>query len=107
MLYEFRTYTCHPGTMWKQLEIYREWGMEPQARFLGKPVLYATAEVGGALESYTHVWAYADAADRQRKRAQMYADKDFQKYRSQFVGSGHIRALENRLLTAVPFIPTR
>jgi hypothetical protein len=106
VLYEIRTYTCKPGTMSEQLDIYRQYGLEPQARLLGQPLLYATTEVG-PLESYTHIWMYDDLADRQRKRAAMYRDEQFQEYRRRFVGSGNIRALENRLLNGVPFIPTR
>jgi hypothetical protein len=50
-------------------------GFAPQSRLLGKPVLYGTTEVGD-VNSYVHVWAYKDLADRAAKRAAMWADPE-------------------------------
>lgn len=106
MLYELRHYTCKPGTMGEQHDIYQRWGMEPQVRVLGAPVMFATSEVG-ELGSYVHIWAYEDLADRQNKRQALYADAGFQEYRRRFLATGNMQAMRNSLLTSVPFFPAR
>ena len=70
MIYDHRTYICHPGTIKKQLALYGEFGREAQIRNLGKPLLFAATETGN-VNSYIHIWAYQDAADRAKKRATM------------------------------------
>lgn len=104
MLFELRHYQCKPGTMAEQHEIYQRWGMQAQVRILGMPILFATDEVG-ALGSYTHVWAYEDMADRQRKRQALYADAGFQEYRQRFLATGNMTSMRNSLMTGVPFFP--
>lgn len=103
MLFEVRHYTCKPGTMAQQHEIYQRWGMEPQLRILGAPVMFASAEVG-KLGSYMHIWTYDDLADRQAKRELLYADAGFQEYRKHFLETGNMLVMENSLMTGVPFI---
>ena len=63
MIFDHRIYTCRPGTVGKQLQIYAEHGYAVQTRHLGEPVLYGITETG-PINSYIHVWAYEDAADR-------------------------------------------
>lgn len=106
MLYELRHYTCKPGTMPEQHDIYQKWGMEPQVRVLGLPVMFAITEVG-ELGSYVHVWAYRDLADRQAKRQALYADQGFQEYRRRFLATSNMQAMHNSLLTSVPFFPAQ
>lgn len=103
MLYELRHYTCRPGSMAEQHDIYQRLGMEPQVRILGAPVMFATAEVG-KLGSYVHIWQYRDLADRQEKRRQLYAEPAFQEYRARFLATGNMVEMENMLLTGVNFI---
>src|SRR3546814_19757392 len=79
MLFDVRRYTCRPGTIVKHLELYERLGKEPQARNLGKPVLYAKCETGDP-NSYLHIWAYESAGDREKKRAAMQADPDWKAY---------------------------
>lgn len=103
MLYELRHYTCRPGTMAAQHDIYQTWGMRAQVRILGAPVMFATTEVG-PLGSYVHIWQYKDLADRQDKRRQLYSDPDFLEYRSRFLATGNMVSMENSLLNGVDFI---
>ena len=75
MLYDHRTYTCHPGTIRKQLALYGEHGFPVQLRHIGRPLLHSVTEIGD-VNSYVHIWVYEDMADRERKRAAMKADPD-------------------------------
>ena len=76
MLLDHRTYTLRPGTIKKHLALYEKLGKEPQSRHLGNPLAYLTTETGN-VNQYVHIWVYADAADRAKKRAAMQADLDW------------------------------
>jgi hypothetical protein len=79
MLLDHRTYTVKPGTMTRQMALYREFGLAPQKRHLGEPLAYLITE-SGAVNTYVHIWVYQDAADRATKRAAMAADPEWQLY---------------------------
>ena len=76
MIYDHRTYCCRPGTIKKHLALYAEFGFPAQRRILGEPVIYAQVETGD-VNSFVHIWAYKDAADRVARRAQMAADPEW------------------------------
>jgi len=102
MIFDHRTYTVKPGTMVRQLELYAEYGKAPQERHLGPPALYGVTETG-PLNTYVHVWVYESAADRERKRAAMQADPDWQSYLKRSAEAGYLIGQENKILTAAPF----
>lgn len=106
MIYDHRTYTCRAGTIKAQLALYEAHGWEPQCRHLGKPVLYGLTETGD-VNSYVHVWAYQDAADRATRRAAMMADPDWQAYLQKSAEAGYLTAQVNKILTDVPFFSAR
>lgn len=102
MLFDHRTYTCKPGTLPKQLELYEKHGKTPQERHLGKPLLFAITETG-PINTYVHVWVYDDAADRAKRRAAMQADPEWQAYLRKSAEAGHLIHQENKLMTPAPF----
>ncbi len=102
MLFDHRTYTCRPGTIQKQLQLYEQHGLKVQVRHLGEPVLYGMTETG-PINSYVHVWAYESAADREKRRAAMAADPEWQTYLKTSAEAGYLVAQENRILVSVPF----
>ncbi len=102
MIYDHRTYVCKPGMIKAHLELYAEQGFAPQSRHLGKPVLYGTTDVGD-VNSYVHVWAYKDMAERAARRAAMWADPEWLAY---VKVSGELGAMvhqENKILVATAF----
>ncbi len=102
MLFDMRIYTCKPGTVPAQLELYKKHGYAPQTRHLGAPVLYGVTETG-PINTYVHVWAYDSAADREKKRAAMQADPEWQAFLQKSKEAGHLLTQENRLLNSVTF----
>lgn len=102
MLYDLRTYTCTPGKIKKHLALYAEHGFDVQRRHLGEPVVYLQTETGD-VNSYVHIWAYDDAADRARKRAALQADPEWAKYLVLSADAGYLMSQNNRLMTPVPF----
>ncbi len=86
MLYDLRTYRCRPGTVAAQLVAYADTGFAVQRRHLGAP-LYGTVETGD-VNAYVHLWEFADAADRERRRAALYADQQWLAYRRRSAEAG-------------------
>ncbi|WP_416896823.1 MAG: NIPSNAP family protein [Minwuia sp.] len=103
MIYDVRTYTCKPGTVPAQLKLYEEFGMAPQKKHLGEPVMYGWSEVG-ELNTYTHVWRYDSHADRETKRAAMQADPDWHIFLAKSREAGHITDQRNQVMVAAPWM---
>ena len=102
MIFDHRTYVCRPGTIKKHLAIYEEHGWPTQRKHLGEPVLYAATETGN-VNSYVHIWAYKDAADRAERRAALQADPAWQDYLGRSAEAGYLISQENKILTPVSF----
>jgi len=103
MIYDQRIYTCRPGTIRQQIELYEKFGKVPQTRHLGNPVLWATTEVGD-VNQFVHIWAYKDLAERTAKRAAMQADPEWQAYVKKTAELGALIKQENRILVGVSFM---
>ena len=102
MIFDHRTYTVKPGTLPKQLELYEKHGKTPQERHLGKPLLYGVTETG-AINTYVHVWVYANAGDREKRRAAMQADPEWQAFLKMSAEAGYLIKQENKILAPAPF----
>lgn len=102
MIYDHRTYTCHAGKLKAQLALYEQHGWPAQRRNLGEPVVYASTETGD-VNTYVHIWAYEDAADRVRKRAALQADPDWIAYLKKSSEAGYLLSQRNAILTPVGF----
>lgn len=102
MLFDVRTYSCRPGTIKLQLELYEKLGFAPQTRHLGQPVAFLVTETG-PINTYIHIWAYESAADRETKRAGMQADPDWQAFLKASAEAGYLTGQQNQLMTAASF----
>lgn len=102
MLFDVRTYLCRPGTIKAHLEIYEKYGLKPQTRHLGEPVFYGVTETG-TVNSFVHIWAYENAADREKRRAAMQADPEWQEFLKQSGAAGYLVSQQNSLMTNAPF----
>ena len=78
MIFDHRTYTVQAGTIKKQFELYEEHGWDVQTRHLGQPIVYEGTEAGN-VNTYIHIWTYADNPDRDRNSDAMQADDGRQK----------------------------
>jgi len=106
MLLDVRTYTCKPGTIKKHLALYERMGKAPQTKHLGQPFAYLVTETGNP-NQYLHIWAYENAADRERRRAAMQADPDWIAYLEESAKLGALEAQQNRLMKPVDFFPIK
>ena len=100
MIYDVHRYSCRYGALDQHLALYEELGRAAKERHLGAPVVCGTGETGD-LESFTHIWAYDDMADRQRRRAAMAADPDWQAYLKASRKAGHLVSRRSYILRAV------
>lgn len=106
MIFDMRTYVCRPGTINAHLKLYEEYGKAPQTKHLGQPVFYAVTETG-LVNSFVHIWAYDDAADRAKKRAAMMADPDWQTYLKKSSELGALIQQNNSIMNEVPFFKVK
>lgn len=99
-VYEIRTYTYKPGTMPMVLE---RFGKVIPDRVKLSPLAGAWHSAIGALNQYVHVWAYKDAGERERIRAE--AQKTVKGWPPQT--REFMLKQENALMTPAPFSPLR
>jgi NIPSNAP len=79
MILEHRLYTFRPGMVPRWLDKYRDEGLPIQQKHLGTFVGVFVAEIGH-LHTILLMWAYDSLADRERRRAAMSADPEWQKF---------------------------
>lgn len=106
MLLDVRTYRTKPGKLAAQIALYEKHGREAQVRHLGQPIVWATTE-SGEINTYVHIWAYEDAADRARRRAAMQADPEWQNFMKVSGEAGYLEHQENKLMIPAAFAPIK
>jgi hypothetical protein len=104
MYVEERTYTVLPGKSLEYLKNYEEIGMQPQLRHLPHMIGYYYTEIG-ELNLIIHMWAYDDLNQRDKCRAAMSADKDWQAYLVK--NRPLIVAQQSRVMKCAPFFVER
>ncbi len=104
MLVEMRIYTYLPGKLHQMLPIIEKEVLPIQQRHLGRLVGYYVAETG-TLNQATQMWAFEDAGDRERRRAALAADPQWQALLSRFIDV--LQTQETRLLKPTSFSPVR
>lgn len=102
MLIEMRTYTFLPGKMPGYLALLEKEGLALQLRHLGRCLGYFTTEVG-TVNQMIQLWAYENAADREERRARMWADASWERFADQALPM--ILRQENCLLKPTSFSP--
>src|ERR1035437_6827710 len=104
MIFDLRIYTFKPGKQSAWLSKYETHSYPIHLRYLGKPVVFTTTEVG-PLNQVVHLWAYADQAERERKRNAMQQDPEWQAYLKMNTEAGYMDHMENRILRSTSFSP--
>jgi NIPSNAP len=104
VLVDHRYYRVKPGTMNAHLDLYEKHGFVPQTRHLGQPLAYLFTETG-EVNTIVHMWVYESAADREKKRAAMAADPDWQKFAKLQADAGLLTDMRNNLMIPAKFAP--
>ena len=100
MIVEMRTYTLALGATGRYFKLYGEKGLAVQKRILGHLVGYYSVEVG-PLNQIVHLWAYDSLDDRAKRRAELWADKEWRAYVAEVASLVIDQA--NQILTPAPF----
>jgi hypothetical protein len=104
MYVEERMYRLKIGAVAEYCKNYEELGMHVQLRHLPHMVGYYFTEVGG-LNMMVHLWAYDSLDQREKCRAAMYADAEWQKY---LAASRHLMEIQDtRIMKVAPFFVER
>lgn len=75
MIIEKRVYTFRPGTVQEFLALYEREGLNIHTKYL--PLVgYFVSEIG-TLNQVITMWRYESMADREEKRARLYADPEW------------------------------
>src|SRR6266478_1095463 len=99
---EERTYTVKPGTVQQYYADYDPRGLAIQQRILGNLIGYFHTEIG-EINQIVHLWGYDSLAERERRRALLAADPDWQAYLKQ--SPDIIVKMESRILFRRRFRP--
>jgi hypothetical protein len=104
VIVEQRDYHVYTGKLNELVGLYEREGIELQQRYLGRLVGAFTTDVGRP-STYTHIWAYDDFEDRQRRRAALQADETWVAFLAKIQPLIHTQ--ENRILIPTAFSPLR
>ncbi len=104
MLIDLRTYTFHPGKLGEFLKLSEAEILPLQTKHCGHCLFYSVAETG-VLNQLVQAWAYDDAADRDRRRATLWADPEW--LRLGAIALPWIAHQESRLLKPTAFSPAK
>jgi hypothetical protein len=104
MIIDERSYILHPGKVPEYFKLYEAEGLPVQRPILGNLIGYFQVEVG-TLNQVVHLWGYDSMGERERRRAQLVVNPDWQAYLKKAMGL--IVRMENRILTPAPFSPMK
>ena len=104
MIVEHRMYTFRPGTVEGWLKKYEADGLPVQQRHLGKYLGLFVSEIGD-LHTIVLMWAYDSLADRERRRASMYEDPDWQAFISGIWSLDAIQSQKVMIMNPAPSSP--
>ena len=102
MIFEVHRYKCRYLRAPDQVKLYDELGRAAHDRHCGKPVVAGVGETG-EVDSYTHIVAYEDAADRLRRREALMKDPEWQAFMRASRDAGNILSREIHVLRAASF----
>jgi hypothetical protein len=101
VIVEMREYTLYHGKVPEYLRLYEVEGLAIQEPILGMMFGYFHTEVG-VQNQVVHLWAYADHADREQRRARLQADPRWQAYLPKI--RPLILTQQSRIMRPAPFM---
>ncbi|PBB27778.1 NIPSNAP family protein [Mesorhizobium sp. WSM4312] len=104
MIVEHRTYTFRPGTVDSWMQKYEAEGLPVQKKHLNRFLGLYVSEIGH-LHTTVLMWGYDSLADREARRAAMYADPDWQKFIGEVWALNAIQSQDVMIMNPAPFSP--
>ena len=103
MIIEKRTYTFHPGKVQEFLALYEREGLPLHTKYLTM-VGYFVTDIG-PLNQIITMWSYDSMADRDDRRARLYADPEWIAFGPKTTPL--IQTMESAILKPTSFSPIR
>jgi hypothetical protein len=100
MIIDERTYTIAPGRLQAYLDDHFHQALPLMRKHLGDPYGYFVTETGD-LNQFVHLWRYESMADREARRARLYAEPAWLAYRDRAGATGWVLRQENRILRSL------
>jgi NIPSNAP len=104
MIVEQRDYHVFTGKLPELIRLYETEGIVIQNEVLGGLIGAFTTDIG-SLSTYTHIWGYADFADRQARRAVLQGRDDWKAFLVKIQPLIHTQ--HSRILLPTSFSPIR
>lgn len=104
MIVEHRTYTFRPGTVEGWLKNYEAEGLPIQKRHLNRFLGLYVSEIG-MLHTTVLMWGYDSLADREARRATMYADPEWKSFISGIWALNAIQSQNVMIMYPASFSP--
>ncbi len=105
MIFDLRIYTFRNSSKLNAwLKVYEEFAYPIQQKYLGKPLLFSTTEVG-PLNQAIHLWKYDSQGDRETRRANLVKDPGWPEFVKRSAELDAVLTQENRILKSTSFSP--
>jgi hypothetical protein len=104
MIVEHRTYTFRPGAVDSWMKKYEAEGLPVQKKHLNRFLGLYVSEIGH-LHTTVLMWGYDSLADREARRAAMYADPEWQKFIGEIWALNAIQSQDVMIMNPAPFSP--
>jgi len=105
MIVEHRTYTFRPGAVDGWLKKYETEGLPVQKKHLNRFLGLYISEIGH-LHTIVLMWGYDSLADREARRAAMYADPAWQAFIASIWDLNAIQSQDVMIMNPAPCSPT-
>lgn len=106
MYIDHRTYTLVPLKLGKWLDLYEEYALPVQKKYLGNLIGFFQTEIG-TLNQVVHLWGFDDLNERQRRRAEMAKDPAWSDFLRRNEELGALVRQENKIVVPVRFSPIK
>jgi hypothetical protein len=104
LIVEQRDYHVYTGKLNELVRLYADEGIAIQQEILGGLIGVFTTDVG-ELSTYTSLWSYESAAEREQRRARLQQDERWQAFLAKIQPLIHTQ--RNRILAPTTFSPIR
>jgi hypothetical protein len=104
MIVDLRIYEVRPNRVDEFVRTYHQYAWPLQTRHLGRCLGWYVG-VEGHINQVVHLWAYEDQADRERRRAALWADSEWQAYLKRVGEMGLLLHTENHIVAPTEFSP--
>ena len=104
MIVDLRIYEVKPSRVEEFAETYRRYGWPLQQKYLGRCLGWYIG-VEGRANQVVHLWAYESQADREKRRAELWADPEWQAYRRLVGEMGLLVRTDNHIVAPTEFSP--